>query len=791
MAGLFWFSYRGIYERQREDVLGSIGYFIESADEELTEIEKSYNRILAESLRDFYDGYESPRDHEYVLSHMEKLEESLANLEMGEINLTDVHYYFIDEDGIIFQTDYEDDLHFDLSQAEVWNHLEDLEDGEIHLDPLNAEILTHEIRLYSYIGLPDGSIFEIGLFFDDDYMHSLENKLDRLTGEQVSQVTFFDYGLQSFFPKNYNISQESREKLKRSLEKDEIVSSFNFPSSESFYYSWETGHTSAEAPRFIKVDVSYTYLLYLNIFFVAVFVIFMIVLLIFRRRLKGMLIGEIVSPLSRIRDEIASFSFGDTGSIELSGNRTQEIEDIRAEYLKMAEEVSASYQQISAYSQEISQLNEELKYQAQHDPLTDLPNRRKFLEELESELEKRRRGAVVLLDLDNFKEINDTRGHVFGDKLLRSVSERLAGASSESRIFVARYGGDEFLLLLRNIEDRDEIDERLEVLEKEMNSSVRMKGEDISINYSLGVSIFPDDAEEPFELITLADTAMYQAKSEIYKNKMYFQDHMIGSLKEKQRIKEILQEALQNEGFELNFQPIIDLASRSPDGYEALLRLKNHDISPGEFIPVAEESRLIIEIGRWVTEAVIARLDSWSGGDDDRHGSQVNISMNYSARQLNDEGFLGFLENKLDQYEVSPQRLSLEITESILLEETEKSLEFLSRLKEMGVEVVLDDFGRGYSSLNYITFMDLDKIKLDRSLSSRFLEGGNSRTIEKLIELFHSLDLEVVAEGIEEREQLLSMESINCDYVQGFLFSRPVSASQAEKMTGRKFNEIE
>ena len=787
MAGIFWFSYREIYEQQQENLLENITYFTDTADEELTEIEETYNQLLAESLRDFYAGYESPPDREYLYSHMEELENKLAEIENENVNITSINYYFIDDEGIIFDTDYEEDLNFDLSQADVWTHLEELEAGEVHLDPFTAETATHKIRLYAYINLPDGNIFEIGLLFDDSYIRALENRLERLTGEQVSQVTFFDYGFQSFFPAGQEASPESREKLERSLQEDQIKHSFTFPFSESFYYGWETEHTTGEAPRFLKADVSYTSLLQLNTFYGITLVIFLIMLLIFRRSLNRMLMKEVVSPLSTIRDEIASFNLEEEKSMELAENRPREIEDIKNEYMEMAEEVSASYQQIAAYSEEISQLNQELEYQAQHDPLTDLPNRRKFLEELENELEEGRRGAVVLLDLDNFKEINDTRGHVFGDKLLRSVSERLAAVSSQDNIFAARYGGDEFLLLLRNIEDKEEIHDRLNALESEMIEPMHMEKEIININYSLGVCTFPDDALDPYELITRADTAMYQAKSELNNNKKFFQDHMIDSLKEKQEIKEILQEALHNNGFELNYQPLIDMESRYPVKYEALLRLKNYDISPGKFIPIAEESQLIIEIGRWVTEAVIARLASWSSEKGERSPKPVNISMNFSVRQLNDDEYLDFLEEKLNQYEVSPQRLSLEITESILLEESQKAQEFLNRLREIGVNVMLDDFGRGYSSLNYITFMNLDVIKLDRSLCNRFLDGENDETIQKLIELFHSLELEVVAEGIEAEEKLSTLKNMNCDYVQGFIFSRPVSVSEAEKMADRKF----
>ena len=239
---------------------------------------------------------------------------------------------------------------------------------------------------------------------------------------------------------------------------------------------------------------------------------------------------------------------------------------------------------------------------------------------------------------------------------------------------------------------------------------------------------------------------------------------MIESIKEKVKIETKIREALKNDGFVLHYQPQIKVDALSIYGFEALLRFKNDTLSPAVFIPIAEESGLIIEVGRWVTNEAILQLYDWK----ERHINLKPISINLSTKQIMDKGYIEFLRAGLEKYAIPPEFIEIEITESILLEKTERTIEFLNELKQVGVKIALDDFGTGYSSLSYLTFIPVDKIKLDKSLSDKFLELTNIKVMDSLISLAHSLELEVIAEGIEDLEQYRRLRVGKCDYIQAY-----------------------
>ena len=526
----------------------------------------------------------------------------------------------------------------------------------------------------------------------------------------------------------------------------------------------------------------------------------MFVLALFILLLASYLVGNYVTkPLEAITEysrKISNKQFSEEEGIynitqELKGitsqsedklmNRGDEIGVLARAYQGMKDNLLELIEDVVSYGEEITQLNEKLEYQAFHDPLTKLPNRRKFINELEGELKLGLEGAVLLLDLDNFKEVNDTLGHIYGDELLKKVGKRLLELEDEE-IFVARYGGDEFLLLLKNSKQRKEIEIRLKEIENLFIRSFYINGDKTDIDYSLGITRYPNDACNTDKLITNADTAMYRAK-ELGKKYAYYDYKMIKKLEERKKIKNIIREAIKEGRFELKYQPQINLETGKADYLEALIRLKDYDISPGKFIPIAEESNLITEIGRWVSNEAIEQLAAWQ----EKGLSPKRISINFSARQLKDEGYIKFIEDKLTERNVSPSLLEIEITESILLEREAQAIEFLTRLRSLGVKIALDDFGTGYSSLNYLTYIDLDRIKLDKSLNDKFLNKDNLATMDNLIALFHTLDLPIVAEGIETKEQYEKLKSKECDYIQGYLFSRPVSAQKIEKTYDKNF----
>ena len=412
---------------------------------------------------------------------------------------------------------------------------------------------------------------------------------------------------------------------------------------------------------------------------------------------------------------------------------------------------------------------------AYYDPLTNLPNRRLFNEKLKANLELNHTGAVVLLDLDNFKGINDTLGHMYGDGVLKRIADELMHLRYEN-VLVSRFGGDEFLVLIVE-EDIEKIKTYVANLyEQFSNSKMIIDDHEIYISFSIGVTLFPEDSDNVNQLIMNADMAMYEAKNSGKNNYKFFHTDILNNINEKITIENILRDALKDKEFKLLYQPLVSTKSGEIIGFEALLRLNKHNISPALFIPAAEETGMIIKIGRWVTEEVITQLALWM-----KKGYNLKpISINFSAKQLNDFNYAKFLEEKLNEYKIDAKYLEIEITENLFLENKDKTINFLNQLKSLGVNIAIDDFGTGYSSLNYLTFLPVDKIKLDKSLSDKYLETKNVKVIEGIIALAHSLDLEVVAEGIEEIEQYNQLVSIGCNYIQGYLFSKPIEIEQVE-----------
>ena len=486
----------------------------------------------------------------------------------------------------------------------------------------------------------------------------------------------------------------------------------------------------------------------------------------------------LVKPINNLIDSVFAVAQGDFNS-KVENVREDEIGKLASNFNYMIEEIHAAYQQLEAYNREITNLNQTLRFQADHDPLTELPNRRKFINELKIELKKNKTGTIMLLDLDNFKNVNDTLGHMYGDQLLQEVGQAFRDIANE-KVFVARYGGDEFLILLKNITLDLKIKKYINRLKEIIKQPFMINNKEVYIDFSLGITRYPQDSDSTYQLITNADTAMYEAKDIDNKDYLYYNQDMISKMKKKKEIENKLRIALNNESFKLKYQPQVNLNTGQAKCFEALIRLQEEDISPGEFIPVAEESGLIIEIGRWVTKEAIEQLA--------RHqNEELKISINFSVQQLNDQEYIDFLSTELNKHNVKPELLEIEITESVLIEKEAAAIEFLNQLSELGVQLALDDFGTGYSSFSYLAYISFDKVKLDKFIIDRFLIGDNLQTIANLIKLFHSIDLPVVAEGVETPEQYIDLDQMDCDYIQGYLFSKPISNDQIKKLLQQNF----
>lgn len=461
-----------------------------------------------------------------------------------------------------------------------------------------------------------------------------------------------------------------------------------------------------------------------------------------------------------------------------------EVRNANEEIVYKNELLIASEEELTAKLVEIESQKDYIRFLAEHDPLTNLPNRRKFREVLRAVLSRRGKGSIVLLDLDNFKSINDTLGHIFGDKVLQYISIKLQDFA-EDNIFVSRFGGDEFLLLFEGDDSKRDAHNYIMQLQNHFNDNFRIDHNEIKIEFSVGIAVFPDDSQDINQLIMYADLALYTIKNSGKNNFAYFNLEMADHLKFKQNIKEILRDAIANNGFKVLFQPIVEIASGEILSYEALIRLKYHNLSPSVFIEIAEEEGLIINIGRIVTQMVVEQLASWKAS-----GLPLKpISINFSAVQIHDHLYKDFLLDLLTYNNIDPKFIMIELTENIFLENTDATIELMKNLRAHGIQILIDDFGTGYSSLFYFTYLPIDFVKLDRALCLKFLELENISVMDSLISLIHSLNLKVIAEGIEDYEHVRRLIFGKCDAVQGYFFSVPIEA-EAVKLRAHKPYEI-
>ncbi|WBW96733.1 EAL domain-containing protein [Oceanirhabdus sp. W0125-5] len=448
---------------------------------------------------------------------------------------------------------------------------------------------------------------------------------------------------------------------------------------------------------------------------------------------------------------------------------------------------SKSLKYISGILSDITKLKEQeayIEHLAYNDALTNIPNRVRFFDKLEEVTSQNQSGAVMLLDLDNFKEINDTLGHIYGDCVLKKVAQELMSIKEEN-IFISRFGGDEFLVLMNGEEEILSIEKYAKKIMHIFKNKLIIEGEEIYISASLGITRYPVDSNKVNQLIMNADMAMYNVKGEGKNNYMFFNKEMTEKLKKQIEIERILREAINEDGFKLLYQPQVCTYTGKIIGFEALVRIKDHYISPAVFIQVAEENGMINQMGRWVTKQAINQIAIWK-----EKGLNIKpIAINFSAKQLNDKEYIEFLKNALKEKAVDAKYIEIEITESIFLDKKEETIVFLNELKDLGIKIALDDFGTGYSSLSYLTFLPVDKIKLDKSLCDKFLEIENISVMDNIISLAHSLNLEVLAEGVEDIEQYKRLKVAECNYIQGYLFSKPLEALEAEKIYEDNFLE--
>jgi diguanylate cyclase len=490
----------------------------------------------------------------------------------------------------------------------------------------------------------------------------------------------------------------------------------------------------------------------------------------------------IVTPVILLRNAATELGRGNL-AISIDDSSRDEIGDLARSFTEMSRNLQQSHEQIHRL--------------ASHDLLTGLPNRIMFQDYLQRALEGARRHnklcALMFIDLDNFKRINDTLGHNLGDNLLRQVGERLAATMRKSDLLsapfpnagpdmIARLGGDEFTVLLNHIRNQNDAaivaSRQLQVLSEPFTLDTYQ----VFVTVSIGITIFPYDSQNAEDLAKNADIAMYHAKSKGKNNFQYYSESMNSAALERLTLEAELRTAIEHNQFVLHYQPQVDAKTREIVGLEALIRWQHPErgmIPPNYFIPVAEESGLIVPMGTWVMKSAVNQIQEWR----QRGVPAVPISVNLSSLQFQSKEIYTLITSVLDSTGVPRNYLKVELTESILLKAEEAAISMLLAIKETGVQICLDDFGTGYSSLNYLKRFPIDVLKIDRSFVMNIISDPKDAEIcSAIIALAKCLNLSVVAEGVEEQDQYEFLRDKGCDCIQGFYFYKPMPAVEIEKL---------
>ncbi|WP_373529726.1 EAL domain-containing protein [Nostoc sp.] len=431
------------------------------------------------------------------------------------------------------------------------------------------------------------------------------------------------------------------------------------------------------------------------------------------------------------------------------------------------------------------QAEEKIRYQALHDVLTGLPNRLLFNEMLGKTLSNAIRNgeslAVIFLDLDRFKVINDTLGHTLGDQLLQSVAQRLKDSLRKGDT-VARWGGDEFIILLPRVSNIEEITQVAQRILQMLEDAFHLQGHELYVSASLGIALLDHNSPDAEILIQHADAALYHAKDQGRNNYQFYSVSLNAKNPELLTLEKSLRYALERKEFSVYYQPRVNIATEQITGMEALLRWQHPEmglVAPNVFIPLAEESGLIIPIGEWVLRTACSQNKIWQ----DAGLPPLMIAVNFSLKQFRQPNLLETIAQILEQTGLEPHFLELEITESTVIEDLNFTIMVLHELQQMGVHISIDDFGIGHSSLSRIQLLPLHNLKIDKSFVQDLTHDIKvAHIIKAIVSLGHSLGLKLIAEGVEKKEELEFLKSINCEDVQGFLFYRPLSAQKATEI---------
>ncbi|MBR4341674.1 MAG: bifunctional diguanylate cyclase/phosphodiesterase [Lachnospiraceae bacterium] len=441
---------------------------------------------------------------------------------------------------------------------------------------------------------------------------------------------------------------------------------------------------------------------------------------------------------------------------------------------------------LHANNKKIEKYQKKLRDEALKDALTGLPSRLSIVELVHELIKLDEKFAVVLVDLNNFKSINDTMGHNFGNKLLVEVARRWGNIASSGTTgtvdFVSRQGGDEFAFVIRNYENDDEILRTITAYKEELEKTIIIDDRDFYMTASFGYTLFPEDTRDNHSLFSYADAAMYAVKRLGNGNHIRkFSHDLIEEAEHVNMIERKIRNALDNDMIFFNLQPQYDI-SHKLRGFEALARMKDEDgktVSPGEFIPVAEKVGLIDKVDSRIME----KSAQFFGKMLKKYKKDITLSVNVSAVHLLKKDFIDEVKNTLKENSIPAEKLEIEITESIMINFDENAIECINELKALGVKIAIDDFGTGYSSLSYLHTIPADLLKIDKSFIDKMSTGESSKKyVATIINIGHLLKFEVISEGVEDEEQLDTLRKIGCDYIQGFVWGKPLGPQDAEEV---------
>ncbi|MDQ0429498.1 diguanylate cyclase (GGDEF)-like protein [Planomicrobium stackebrandtii] len=438
-------------------------------------------------------------------------------------------------------------------------------------------------------------------------------------------------------------------------------------------------------------------------------------------------------------------------------------------------------EEITSKNHQLEKAVQQMKHMAYHDVLSGLPNRRLFLEKLETSIfeaaQSSKKVAVVFIDLDRFKNVNDTFGHEFGDLLLRRFSQKIS-ENLRSNDVISRQGGDEFTLILNDIQTENDIVPMIHRLQSALSMPLTVNEQELHISMSIGISVFPKDGDTTEELLKHADSAMYRAKENGKNSYQFFTDEMAFTSSRKIALENDLRRAITYDEFILHYQPQVQTSTGEIIGMEALIRWQKAAgdvISPGEFIPLAEETRLILPMGEWVLYTACRQAKEWH----DAGFSQLKLAVNLSPLQFAQDDLLYTIEQALEQTGFPASSLELEITESVAVDDAEKAIFRMQALRQLGVQIAIDDFGTGYSSLSYLKRFPLNNLKIAQPFVQDMAANLDDKAlVEAMIFIAHSLDMSVIAEGVETEEQLALLKELDCDEIQGYFYSKPLTAEK-------------